>query len=227
MAMEGLEALHYFGDFLPLLGAASSQKIAELDETNEVAQLLALASKEAKMSFMDAVLGAITGNSSMDIPEEVALAALWAICNSSESSLGESVFARDIPSDLRQSVIDKLLLVFTKVFPLRCENTLTKDKPPSVGSWNSLCFVWWDFFPRYGGPDESHLREIDLQIIELLGKVLEVDHLACKESALWGLAEWRRFLPVQASAMVEKHAADIPEVLRECAFKVKNGEWWP
>ena len=222
-----LEAFRYFSEYLTLLGSPTRDELERLDETDETGRIFALASDEAKQRFAHSILVAVTRNSSLDIPEEIALEALRAVCSGHVLySFADSLFSKEVPPELRKSVFDKMLALFTDVFPLRCENKRIQDVVNSEGLWNPLCYMWWDLLPRRGEPDDAHLRATDIQIVDLLGQVLKVDHIACKQSALLGLSNWSRFLPAETAATIDEQLSAIPELLRDSALKAKSGELW-
>lgn len=217
----------HFTDCLPRLGKPFLGSFSTEHEMDEIHRILfsGTATNEESLAFASSVLEKITRNHSNEVPPEIALEALREVGNmGGDTELAHSFFARDVPSDLRRMAFDRILLVFTDVFPLRCENGVSWEISVEPGQWNSTCICWWDHMPRNSERDDSYLRETDLQIIEILGKTLEVDHLACKEAAIFGLGRWFHSHQSEAAAMMAKHKSDIPEVLQGLASRALAGK---
>ncbi|WAC74284.1 hypothetical protein OU995_06065 [Roseateles sp. SL47] len=60
-------------------------------------------------------------------------------------------------------------------------------------------------------------------IVEIMGGVLELDHVACKEAALHGLAHWQVGLPDEVRSVIERHSESMPPLLRDYASAAKVG----
>lgn len=207
------DALHYFLKIQSLLGVTSS---VDIDEC------VLLASNDGRLRFAGAILDAIVGEPAIT-PEIVVLGGLRAIVDPAATILSYSLFAEDVSSELRTSVLAKMRSVFTEIFPCRCEPILAHRATSAISAWNSLCFMWWEILPRHGVPDLPFLHEADSAILELMGGVLEVEHLACKEAALHGLGLWQPACPEVVRSVIEAHSNAIPDVLREYAESAKTG----
>ena len=190
--------------------------------SSDIDECILLASNEGRLRFVDALFNAIICGQS-EIPAEIALGGLTAIVNPYVTELPYSLFAEDVCVSLRFSVLAKMGVVFTEIFPRRCEPLIACHATASQNPWNSLCFMWWDVLPRHGVPAEAFLAEVDLAILELMGAVLAVDHIACKEAALHGLGHWQVAYPDEVENVIDRHYAAIPDVLRGYALAAKSG----
>ncbi|MEF9387451.1 hypothetical protein V4890_17765 [Ralstonia solanacearum species complex bacterium KE056] len=208
-----VDALNYFVEYQPLLGVEFS---------NDFDECVLLASDEARLQFVDAMLDAIVVGHSR-VPERVALGGLRAIVDSSATMLPYSLFAEGVPSHLRTAVLTKMHAVFVEIFPQRCERLLAHRAAAPLPPWNLLCFMWWELLPRHGVPPVTFLAETDLTILQLMGSVLKVDHVACKEAALHGLALWQAARPGDVQGLIDRYAAYIPETLQDYALAAKTG----
>ena len=207
-------ALRHFLRHLPLLGVASS---------NDIDECILLATDEGRLRFVDAVLNAVVGEQLNGDSEAVALGGLRAIIDPAATMLSYSIFAEGVPTGLRSSVFIKMHSVFAEVFARRCDPILAHRATSPLSPWNQLCFMWWETLPRHGVPTVPFLVKTDLALLELMGRVLEVDHVACKEAALHGLALWQAGRPDEVRSVIEEHASAIPLVLQEYALAAKAG----
>lgn len=224
-AVSILSALAEFKELVPLLNEGSGDLLtnAEID-CWAIESLILKASNQVQLLYVDKLLERILCQSTIDIPEDTALFALWGVCDSSATTLPESIFASDVPPLLRMSVIERMFKLFQKVYPLRCDNVLIEQYFPKGPSWNSQCYLWWDLLPRNHEVEDGYLAEVDLKIIELLGSTLRVDHLACQQSALLGLSEWFYFNPEETVRTIQLHELSLPEELRDMAKRAKLGD---
>ena len=214
--------LRYYSDLLPLL---NSPLLSADYSRSRMGDLLFHATPEQHLRFMDAMLKKIIEDHSGEIPEEIVLASLLAVISDAQSEIALSLISKDVPIELQSSVFDKILVIFTRLFASRCDDTLTPAPDSPNREWNSICSVWWSMmYHPYSDIPDPDFRQIDMKILDVLGKILELDHLACKESAIRGLGHWFYFLPEEAPAMLERHWADIPEALRDYAESAKVGE---
>jgi hypothetical protein len=99
--------------------------------------------------------------------------------------LGSNVFPavgdESIDWALRQRVIRSFEFLFRDLFAVRCWPVLghlNEEGSPL----NSACYMWWDFDCWYSAPS-SALRTV-------MRSTLDIDNVACQESALHGLGHW-------------------------------------
>lgn len=207
------EALRYFENYWPVLG---------VDVRDDIDEGVLLASNEGRLRFVDAILSALI-EGQLDVPEAVMLGGLSAIVDTTATILPYSIFAEDVPMWLRADVLNKMHTVFAEIFVRRCGQTLASRAIAPQSPWNQLCFMWWELLPRHGVPFESFLEETDIVIVRLIGALLKLDHLACKESALHGLALWFAARPDDVRREIDKNACFIPPVLSDYALAARAG----
>jgi hypothetical protein len=63
--------------------------------------------------------------------------------------------------------------------------------------------MWWDIIPIYGQPDVPERSELDQEILGMLESTLQLDSIACRESALHGLGRWPHYYPVQVGKIID------------------------
>ena len=125
--------------------------------------------------------------------------------------LGEHMRCLDDPSlaiGTRVRCIRSCESLFRKLFLPRCSPHLSHRDEPGSNALNSVCYMWWDILPVYGGPrpeDRVTLHEATLDTMEA---VLEMPSIACQESALHGLGHWRSFFPQRTETLINRFLAD-------------------
>ncbi len=207
------EALRYFEKYWPVLG---------VDVSDGIDEAMLLASNEGRLRFVDAILNALI-EGQFDVLEAVILGGLRAIVDTTATMLPYSIFAEDVPASLRADVLGKMYTVFAEIFARRCDQTLASRAVAPRSPWNQLCFMWWELLPRHGVPSEAFLEETDLAIVRLIGATLDVNHIACKESALHGLALWYAARPDDVRRAIDKNACFIPLALSDYALAARAG----
>ena len=73
---------------------------------------------------------------------------------------------------------------------------------------------------------EDH-REMERSVLKLMQRTLDIDHLACRESALHGLGHWKFEHPDEVELIIdnwlEKHKNTISNPLKEYAEAARTG----
>jgi hypothetical protein len=84
--------------------------------------------------------------------------------------------------------------------------------------------MWWELLPRHGVPITAYLEKIDLTLLETMGDLIDLDHVACKEAALHGLALWQVAYPEKVAEIIREHSGSIPHNLMNYAKKASLGD---
>ena len=63
--------------------------------------------------------------------------------------------------------------------------------------------MWWDIIPIYGKPDIPEWSELDQEILGVLESTLQLDSIACRESALHGLGHWQHYYPQRVGEIID------------------------
>ena len=133
--------------------------------------------------------------------------------------LDESILETD-----RLSSIASMFNIFDKVFQEKCVFMNEKEyKSSSVPTYQWLCYMWWDIFPRHGVPFKQALKLTDETILKTIEKILLLDNLACKESALHGLGHWCSAYPEVIERIISANRSKIPDSLTNLADKALLG----
>lgn len=87
--------------------------------------------------------------------------------------------------------------VFCQIFEFRCRPNVSSGLAVSLGSMNSLCYLWWELIP-YGldldldAVAQSQIK--DMTLVSIIS-ILELKNIACLESACNGLVFLSHFYP--------------------------------
>jgi hypothetical protein len=132
-------------------------------------------------------------------------------------SAGELRFLLDtsIRFSLRRECIDSMYDLYEKLF--------------SVDSLGDTCFMWWEYVLAYGPPGDNSIyadREIASLMIDINGRILNIDNVECKRSALHGLGHlaptWMVDVARVIDAFLNSNRA-IDAELKSYALAAKRG----
>jgi hypothetical protein len=123
----------------------------------------------------------------------------------------------------RVSVIDSMYTVFKEVFNDKCTELSSKSAAVGPATFSFLCYMWWDVFPRHGTPPNVDLESTDRAILITLEKIMSLDSLGCKESALHGLGHWYFAQPEFVERVIDRNGEKMPMALREYSKNAREG----
>jgi hypothetical protein len=128
-----------------------------------------------------------------------------------------------VPEPNKLAVLASMINVFSLVFSRRCSDTLSHKAATLPQSYNNVCYMWWDVFPRHGTPAKQQLKTIDRAILETLSKLLLLESIACKESALHGLGHWHIGYPEFVEDAIKQCVSKLPKELVKYAEDARIG----
>jgi hypothetical protein len=137
-----------------------------------------------------------------------------------------------VPLSNRLRCINSIYNLFEQVFAKRCSQHLSHVRRPSepnpegLSELNSICYMWWDISPLYGAMEVDNLQLISEAVLNVMKKALELDSVACQESALHGLGHWHLYFPAQVYDIIEawfKKHPNLSEGLRLYAERAQSG----
>jgi hypothetical protein len=109
---------------------------------------------------------------------------IWYFVSESGAGFLRSLKSPEVPLEKRLEAIQNVFYLYSDCFAKRCDETL--GHLSEVGSpLNSSCYMFWDISPM----TVSEAREIQNAVLNVLGRILTIEHRACRESALHGLSE--------------------------------------
>jgi hypothetical protein len=182
------------------------------------------ATDEDRVEYINRILDDIL-NLDLRVSDDVRLGAMRIVVDPGVTVLPYSLFSEKIGDDLRTLILQRLHACFSSIFEYRCESVRICDVAAnSASKWNSLCFMWWRVLPRHGIPYNERLASADRLILDILGEVILLDNLACKESALRGLGLWHIAYPGEVEKLIEDRSDSIPDALRKYAAQASAGD---
>jgi hypothetical protein len=152
---------------------------------------------------------------------------LWFIADASCSNHTVVLFNHENGVSLHSRVecINSFSTLYTEVFTSRCSEYLSHNQP-TQNSLNLVCYMWWDLLAAHYGAGQPVRRELDIACLHVMSKILEIDSLACRESALHGLGHWQPYYPKKVEAIIRSFLKANPNSdskLREYALAAQRG----
>jgi hypothetical protein len=129
-----------------------------------------------------------------------------------------------IDFSIRSNAIMSMQALFQNLFAnLSSEHALYQASGGSPLSYRETCYMWWEMFPRHGVPRRADMEETDAIICQTISSILEIDNLACQESALHGLGHWFSSRPNEVSEAIKSFLPHAPVALKEYAINAMQG----
>jgi hypothetical protein len=75
--------------------------------------------------------------------------------------------------------------------------------------------MWWDLIPISGKPDDPERSEFDREILGVMESTLQLDSIACRESALHGLGHWQHEYPQRVGEIIDAFLMSHRELRKE------------
>jgi len=106
----------------------------------------------------------------------------------------------DLPRERRLRGLRGIENLFREIFAAQAEPA----HPAYARSerLDSCCYMFWDVFPTWGGGEA--LREECAAILQVMENSLELDSIACIESALHGLNHWVGYDPPRVRGIIDR-----------------------
>lgn len=137
--------------------------------------------------------------------------------------LGDAFLDQTVLTGVKIAAIRKMGKVFESLFFHTCRRPeLFSSAGSQSRSYDSLCYMWWDVFPRHGIPSSAAMKEIDSSIIDTIISSLSIDNVACQEASLHGLGHWYLAKPDIVEEAIGKFLPIAPSILMtyaQCAAK--------
>jgi len=137
-----------------------------------------------------------------------------------------SLLDAELPLAERLRAVDAVYLLYKDCFFARCSRKLTHlDKELDV-SVNGICYMLWDIAALPVHADKPEYKEINAACLAVMEKALQLDHEACRESALHGLGHAARYSPAEVGRVIDsflKSAVNISPGLLRYAKAARSG----
>lgn len=139
--------------------------------------------------------------------------------------VGDALLDRNVSTGIKVATIRKMSKVFECLFFHTCRRPeLFSSAGGQPQSYDSLCYMWWDVFPRHGIPSSAAMKEIDDAIVETIISGLSLDNIACQEASLHGLSHWYLSKPDVVEAAIADFLPAAPSILVTYAQSAAKGD---
>lgn len=143
---------------------------------------------------------------------------LWFVASNACSNHMFTLMNERVPWPARQRCIASFHRLYEQCFAKRCTPHLSHIDEPGAGPLNGVCYMWWDIIPIAGRPEDPAGEAFDRTILQVMDSTLQLDSIACRESALHGLGHWQHAYPQQVGTIIDRFSMshkDLPEKLQE------------
>jgi hypothetical protein len=126
------------------------------------------------------------------------------LANTSASGDNRWLCSTDVPIKDRVRCVKSVAELFAKLFEPRCTPSLSHLGEADAGTLNCVCYMWWDVFPSLAlanDPDLPTLHDCALCTME---RILHLNSIACRESALHGLGHWQRDYTEKVTQIIDR-----------------------
>jgi hypothetical protein len=144
---------------------------------------------------------------------------LWFIASSSSGFLYTSANIG------REQTLTASYHLFEQLFAKRCSphlsHTIRSTEPTDINPLNMTCYMWWDL--DWISPVQLKINELALDIME---RTLQLDSIACQESALHGLGHWKSKYPERVTTIIDqflKRETTLSDALKVYAQAARAG----
>jgi hypothetical protein len=151
---------------------------------------------------------------------------LWYLCSNSCSDHMLAILDASVSEAERLRCVSSFKNLYEGCFLPRCTPHLSHLDEPGAGALNPICYMWWDIIPIYGKPSEPGRAGLDQQVLSVLAYALQLDSVACQESALHGLGHWAMYYRDPVQRIIDRFLQSrpgLPETLRTYALSARSG----
>jgi hypothetical protein len=151
---------------------------------------------------------------------------LWFIASNACSNHMFALLDSGVPWPARQRCVRSIHNLFEECFAKRCTPHLGHLDEPGASPLNMVCYMWWDIIPIIGQPNHPDQIDLDREILGVMESTLQLNSIACRESALHGLGHWQPYYPQQTAGIIDdflQTQTGLREELRTYAVNVHRG----
>jgi hypothetical protein len=127
---------------------------------------------------------------------------LWFIASNGCSDYMFALLDPGVPWSDRQRCVRSMQNLFEECFAKRCTQHLSHLDEPGTSPLNAVCYMWWDLLPIAAQPDNPDQTGLDREILKVMESTLDLDSVACQESALHGLGHWQNRYPQRVTEII-------------------------
>ena len=140
---------------------------------------------------------------------------LWFLVSNGASDQMFALLDSAVLLETRLKCVRSFCDLFGKLFAKKCSSHLSHVDEPGANPINVVCYMWWDLFPVAGSPDDAAGQALNRTILDVMEHSLNLDSIACQESALHGLGHWMRTYQEQVHEIIDSFLAGHPAVRPE------------
>ena len=137
---------------------------------------------------------------------------LWFLASNACSSHMFALMNEKLPWSARGRCIASIHQLYEQCFVRRCSPHLSHIDEPGANPLNGVCYMWWDIIPLYGKADDPAHKDLDEAVLQVMESTLQLDSIACRESALHGLGHWQHAYPKRVGEIIDKFSMTQPEL---------------
>jgi hypothetical protein len=137
---------------------------------------------------------------------------LWFLVSNACSNHMFALMDESVPWPARERCIYSFHQLYEQCFARRCSPHLSHLSEPDANPLNLVCYMWWDIIPLYGKPNDPSRKEMDEAILQVMESTLQLDSIACRESALHGLGHWHMYYPERVGEIIDKFSMSHPHL---------------
>ena len=147
---------------------------------------------------------------------------LWFLASNACSSHMFALMKESLPLPERTRCILSFHQLYEQCFARRCTPHLSHLNEAGASPLNGVCYMWWDIIPFYGKPDDPSRKELDEAILQVMESTLQLDSIACRESALHGLGHWHLNYPERAGKIIDRFSMKYPNMPKDLEKYMNN-----
>jgi hypothetical protein len=145
----------------------------------------------------------------------------------SSSSGADFMFAlksSEVTLTKRLETIGNIFYLYSDCFAKRCAESLGHLSEEG-SALNSSCYMFWDICPITYLKDAPDSKEMQDAVLNVLEKILTIEHRACREGAFHGLGEMAYAYPERVREIIDGFLskAKLDEKLLAYALKAREG----
>jgi hypothetical protein len=137
---------------------------------------------------------------------------LWFLASNACSNHMFALMNESIPLSLRARCVASMHQLYEQCFARRCSPHLSHLDERGANPLNLVCYMWWDIIPIAGKPDDPARASLDQAILQVMESTLQLDSLACRESALHGLGHWQMQYPKRVGEIIDRFSMKHPHL---------------
>ena len=128
---------------------------------------------------------------------------LWFLASNACSNHMFALMDSGVPWAARQRCVRSIHNLFQDCFARRSTPHLSHLDESGTSPLNLVCYMWWDIIPIGPQPNDPSRSDLDREILGVMESTLQLDSIACQESALHGLGHWHYGYPSRVGEVIQ------------------------